>query len=79
MKIIRIAKKRNIRVKNTHNGVLFPKQDIIVIEFENSSKRIIDLMSEKDITDIDYLQVVESPKTKEINIFKDSDYDLEVI
>lgn len=77
--IIRITKKNNIRVKNLHNGVLFPKQDILEIEFDNSSKRIIDLMSQKDITDINYLQVVENEKTKTTNLFYDNDYDLEVI
>lgn len=72
--IIRITRKRNVRILNIHNNFLFPSQDIIEIEFENKQKRIIDLMSEKDITDIDYFKVEESKKTKDLNIFLDSDY-----
>ena len=72
--IIRITRKRNVRILNIHNNILFPLQDVIEIEFDNRQKRIIDLMSEKDITDIDYFKVEESDKTKCMNLFLDSDY-----
>lgn len=72
MNIIEIKRVCDVRVKNKHNGVVFPLQDILKISFENGSNRIIDLICEKDITDIDYFQVVESDKTRELILFKDS-------
>lgn len=76
MNIIEIARIKNVRIENTHNGVLFPMQDILRITFENGDNRIIDLFSEKDITDIDYFKVNESEKTKKKILFSDSDLSL---
>ena len=74
MNIIEIAIKKNINIINLHNGVIFPKQSILVVSYENKDTRIIDLMSEKDITDIDYFKVIETEKTKKRIIFEDRDY-----
>lgn len=76
MNIIEIAIKKNINIINLHNEVVYPKQNILVVSFENGTERIIDLMSEKDITDIDYFKVIESDKTKKRLLFKDNDYKL---
>ena len=74
MNIIEIAIKKNINIINLHNGVIFPTQSILVVSYENKDTRIIDLMSEKDITDIDYFKVIETEKTKKRIIFEDRDY-----
>lgn len=73
MNIIEITRFKNVRIKNLHNEVLFPTQDILRITFENGDNRIIDLISEKDITDIDYLSVVVSDKTRTRTLFKDTE------
>lgn len=72
--IVRITKKKNVKVRNIHNDIVFPYQNILVVEFENGKDRIIDLMSEKDITDIDYLEIMETPKTTYRKVFEDSDF-----
>ena len=73
MKIIKIARVKNVKIENLHNGFIFPTQDILRVSFENGDIRTIDLICEKDITDIDYLKVIESDKTRYKNIFVDSD------
>lgn len=72
MNIIEIKRVCDIRIKNKHNGVVFPLQDILKISYENGKNRVLDLFSEKDITDIDYFEIVESDKTSEIVYFKDT-------
>jgi len=71
--IIRISKIDNIQVENTHNGFMFPVQNILEIEFRGGDVRILDLMADRDITDIDYLIVHETPKTKRKDLFKEID------
>ena len=73
MNIIEIYIKKNVNIQNLHNEVIYPKQSILVVSYENGSERIIDLMSEKDITDIDYFKVIESDKTKKRVLFNDLD------
>ena len=73
MNIVEIYIKKNINIQNLHNEVIYPKQSILIVSYENGTERIIDLMSEKDITDIDYFKVIESDKTKKRTLFKDSD------
>lgn len=69
--IIKISKIDNIRIKNKHNGYLFPQQSILKVETREGYYRIIDLIAERDITDIDYFEIVETPKTKEKVLFKE--------
>lgn len=71
-KIIGVVLFQNVRIKNTHNDYLFPEQDILEIDLEDGF-RIIDLFSEKDITDIDYFEVVITKKTKKKVLFKERD------
>lgn len=73
MNIVEIYIKKNINIQNLHNEVIYPKQSILVVSYENGTERIIDLMSEKDITDIDYFKVIESDKTKKRILFNDLD------
>ena len=73
MEIIKITKVDNVNVENAHNGHLFPLQSILEVEYEDGSKRTLDLISERDITDIDYLIVRKSDKTKEKYLFQRRD------
>ena len=68
VKIIRIS---NVRIENTHNGYLFPSQNILRIEYRDKTYRILDLISQKDITDIDYFKVINTNKTKEKTLFEE--------
>ena len=67
--IIKLTKVNNVRIKNLHNGVVYPPQDILKIETREGTTHIIDLMAERDITFIDYFEVTETPKTKERILF----------
>lgn len=69
--IIRITLVRNVRVKNLHDGFLFPLQNIIEVEKRGGETRIIDLIADRDITDIDYYEICETKKTKRKDLFKE--------
>lgn len=69
--IIKITKIDNVKIENTHNDFQYPLQSILKIETREGGSRIIDLMADRDITDIDYLVVKETPKTKEKILFKE--------
>lgn len=71
-KIIGIVRFDNVRIKNTHNDFLFPPQSILEIDLEDGF-RLVDLFSQKDMTDVDYFEVVSTPKTRKVVIFKDED------
>lgn len=71
--IIRITKTSNVRVENTHNGFMFPAQNILEIEYRNGEVRVLDLMAERDITNIDYLLVHDTSNTKRKELFKEND------
>jgi len=67
--IIKISHIKNVRVRNTHNDVLFPMQNILQVYFRSGEIRTLDLFSNKDMTEVDYFKIVETPKTKEKLIF----------
>lgn len=69
--IIRVEHVKNVRIRNNNNGVLFPMQNILKVYFRNGESRTIDLFSERDITEIEYLKEIETPKTKAKTIFKE--------
>jgi len=71
--IIRITKTSNVRVENTHNGFMFPVQNVLEIEYRDGGVRVLDLMAQRDITDIDYLVVHDSSNTKRKDLFKEED------
>ena len=64
--IIKIELLRDARVQNLHNGFIFPKQYIMKIYYRNNNVRILDLFSQRDITNIDYFKIIEGTKTKAI-------------
>ena len=71
-KIIAVSKINNVQIRNTHNNYLYPIQDVLEVDLEDGY-RIIDLFSQKDITDIDYLEVVHTKKTSKKVLFESND------
>ena len=71
-RIISITKIDNVQIRNIHNDYLYPMQSILEVDMDNGY-RIIDLIAEKDITDIDYFEIVTTNKTKKKVLFKESD------
>lgn len=70
--IISIVQFDNVRIRNTHNDYLYPMQSILEIDSDDGY-RIIDLFSQKDITDIDYFKVETSNKTRKKVLYKERD------
>lgn len=71
--IIKIELVKGIRVQNTHNNFVFPKQNIMKVYFRNNETKTLDLFSEKDITNIDYFKILEDKKTKTKILFEEKE------
>jgi hypothetical protein len=69
--IVKIELIKGVRVQNTHNGFVFPKQNIMKIYFRGGEIRTLDLFSNRDITDIDYFKVINGITTKTKVLFKE--------
>lgn len=70
--IFAIVQFDNVRIRNTHNDYLYPEQSILEIDSEDGY-RIIDLFSQKDITNIDYFRVETTSKTRKKVLFQERD------
>lgn len=71
--IIKISKIKNVRVKNMHNGYVSRAFNIIQVEYRDGEKRIIDVKSRRDLTDIGYYAFMFPEKIKESVIFQEED------
>ena len=69
--IVKISKLNYVQIGNTHNEHLYPLQSVLIVEYRNKKQRIIDLVSNRDITSIDYFKVIRTNKTKEKILFKE--------
>lgn len=69
--IVKIELIKGVRIQNTHNGFVFPKQNIMKVYFRNDSVRTIDLFSGRDITDMPYYKVRNGITTKTKVLFKE--------
>lgn len=69
--IVRITKVNNVQIKNLHDEHLFPLQSVLEVENRGGYTRIIDLIADRDITDITYYEVCETPKTRRKDLFKE--------
>lgn len=69
--IIKVELIKGVRVQNTHNGFVFPKQNIMKIYFRNGNIRILDLFSNRDITDVDYFIIRKGLTTTIKTLFKE--------
>ena len=72
MDIVELKKITNTKLKNLHdNRISVFTQDLLKIKFEDGQVRTIALFMETDITDVDYYEVLYTPRTKEIMIMHD--------
>lgn len=76
MKIIEIKLITHTKIKDYHhNDLSMFETDILEIMFEDRSVRKISLFMDKDITDVDYCEVVKMKRSKEKVIMHDIDED----
>lgn len=68
MKITKIYKIDNAASRNKHNNVIFFKQKLLAVEFEDGSVRYLDLRAKMDITDIDYFELLINAKVTKIKV-----------
>ena len=74
-----ILKKNVIMVNKNHERGYLNKEGVIIIEEESGKKYILDLESNTDISDSDYIDIVDRPRTKEITLFKNIMFDVEML
>ena len=72
--------KRNvIMVNKNHERGYDNEKGVMIIEEENGTKHILSLKSSADISKSDYIDIVETKKTKEEILFKNILFDTEWI
>ena len=71
------TKKNVIMVNKNHERGYGNKQGVMIIEEENGKKHILDLTSNTDISKSDYIDIVDTKKTKENVLFKNIMFDTE--
>ena len=70
--------KRNvIMVNKNHERGYDNEKGVMIIEEENGTKHILSLKSSADISKSDYIDIVETKKTKEEILFKNILFDTE--
>ena len=75
-----VKKKKNvIMVNKNHEQGYGSKQGVMIIEEENGKKHILDLKSNTDISTSDYIDIVDTKKTKEEILFKNIMLDTETL
>lgn len=70
--IIKIVKIKGVRVKNMTNGHVFMKRDIIRVDYRNGEHRFINMLANRDMTEIPYFELMYPKKIKEKVIFEES-------
>lgn len=73
------TKKNVIMVNKNHEQGYGSKQGVMIIEEENGKKHILDLESNTDISKSDYIDIVDTKKTKEEILFKNIMLDTETL
>lgn len=66
-----------IELNHNHERAYSSKQGVMIIEEDNGNKYILDLESNTDISKSDYLEMVDTKKTKEKVLFKNIMFDTE--
>ena len=70
--------KKNVVIVNKHHEQGYGnKEGVMIIEKDNGDKHILDLESNTDISKSDYLDIVDTKKTKENVLFKNIMFDTE--
>ena len=73
------TKKNVIMVNKNHEQGYGSKQGVMIIEEENGKRHILDLESNTDISKSDYIDIVDTKKTKEEILFKNIMLDIETL
>ena len=71
------TKKNVIMVNKNHERGYESIQGVMIIEEENGKKHILDLTRNTDISKSDYIDIVDTKKTKENVLFKNIMFDTE--
>lgn len=73
------TKKNVIMVNKNHEQGYNNTQGVMIIENDNGEKYILDLESNTDISNSDYIDIVDTKKTKENILFKNIMLDSELL
>lgn len=73
------TKKNVIMVNKNHEQGYGSKQGVMIIEEENGKRHILDLESNTDISKSDYIDIIDTKKTKEEILFKNIMLDTETL
>ena len=72
-----MVKKNVVMVNKNHEKGYESKKGVMIIEEENGKKHTLDLESNTDISKSDYIDIVDTKKTKENVLFKNIMLDTE--
>ena len=70
-KIIKITEIKGLNMLNKHNNCVFKNQKVWIIKLENNKQYLLDMKSNRDITNVDYISLIETKKTKYDVLFED--------
>lgn len=73
------TKKNVVMVNKNHEKGYESKKGVMIIEEENGKKHTLDLESNTDISKSDYIDIVDTKKTKEEILFKNIILDTELL
>lgn len=68
--ITKITEIKGLNILNKHTNIMYKNQIIWLIK-TNKKSYVLDMLANKDITDIDYLEIIETKKTKYKVLFRD--------
>ena len=74
-----MVKKNVVMVNKNHEKGYESKKGVMIIEEENGKKYTLDLESNTDISESDYIDIVDTKKTKEEILFKNIILDTELL
>ena len=73
------TKKNVVMVNKNHEKGYESKKGVMIIEEENGKKHTLDLESNTDISESDYIDILDTKKTKEEILFKNIILDTELL
>ena len=73
------TKKNVVMVNKNHEKGYESKKGVMIIEEENGKKYTLDLESNTDISESDYIDILDTKKTKEEILFKNIILDTELL
>ena len=71
--IVNIKFIRGLSVKNLHNNVVFPPRIYLEVNYRDGLRKYLDLVTQRDITSIDYYEMVKRDNYKEKTIFQEKE------